>query len=106
MKFILRRIPVSSRFITAIMVLLPALYLGQTKTYSPSRTPDGKPDLQGTWTNVTVTPLERPANQKDKPFFTPQEATEFEKQTVDRNNADRRDGGADADVGRAYNDAW
>ena len=23
------------------------------------RTPDGHPDLQGTWTNVTITPFER-----------------------------------------------
>ena len=27
------------------------------------RTPDGKPDLQGNWSNATVTPLERPAGQ-------------------------------------------
>jgi hypothetical protein len=64
------------------------------------------PDLQGIWTNVTVTPLERPTNLRDKAFFTPQEAAAFEKEIIDRNNADRRDGGADADVGRAYNDAW
>src|SRR2546427_254043 len=31
---------------------------------------------------------------------------EHKKDTVERNNADRRDGGAAADVGRAYNDAW
>jgi hypothetical protein len=27
------------------------------------RTPDGRPDLQGNWTNATVTPFERPAGQ-------------------------------------------
>ncbi len=27
------------------------------------RTPDGRPDLQGNWTNATLTPLERPAGQ-------------------------------------------
>jgi hypothetical protein len=26
-----------------------------------SRTPDGHPDLQGVWTNATLTPVERPA---------------------------------------------
>ena len=29
-------------------------------TWKMPRTPDGHPDLQGTWTNVTITPLERP----------------------------------------------
>jgi hypothetical protein len=92
---------VSYRLILALVLLA-----GQSKTYSPPKTPDGMPDLQGIWTNVTVTPLERPADLKDKAFFTPQEAAAFEKRTVEQNNADRRDGGAAADVGRAYNDAW
>ena len=90
----------------AVILLLPALHIGQTKSYTPPKTADGHPDLQGVWTNVTITPLERPADLKDKPFFTLQEAAAYEKQVVDRNNADRRDGGAEADVGRAYNDAW
>ena len=29
--------------------------------YVAPRTPDGHPDLQGNWTNATLTPLERPA---------------------------------------------
>jgi hypothetical protein len=88
------------------LILALVLLAGQSKTYSPPKTPDGQPDLQGIWTNVTVTPLERPADLKDKAFFTPQEAAAFEKRIVEQNNADRRDGGAAADVGRAYNDAW
>jgi len=92
-----------------LLTLLPAGgvgQVGQSKIYPLLRGPDRQPDLQGIWTNVTVTPLERPADLKDKPFFTPQEAAAYEKQVVERNNADRRDGGAEADVGRAYNDAW
>jgi hypothetical protein len=30
------------------------------KTYTPPRTPDGKPDLQGVWNSATLTPFERP----------------------------------------------
>lgn len=77
-----------------------------SKNWTPPKTPDGQPDLQGIWTNVTLTPLERPRDLGDKQFFTPQEAAEYEKQTISRNNADRRDGSAQADVNRAYNDFW
>ena len=72
----------------------------------PLRTPDGKPDLQGTWSFATVTPMERPANLAGKEFFTEQEAAAYEKEVVERNNKDRRDGPAESDVGRAYNDFW
>jgi hypothetical protein len=43
------------------------------------RTSDGQPDLQGFWTNTTVTPLERPKELADKAFFTPAEAAEYAK---------------------------
>jgi hypothetical protein len=70
------------------------------------RAPDGKPDLQGTWSFATVTPLERPNDLAGKAFFTEAEAAAYEKEVVSRNNKDRRDGTAEADVGRAYNDFW
>src|SRR5215467_6193245 len=73
---------------------------------APLRTPDGKPDLQGTWSFATITPIERPANLAGKEFFTEQEAAAYEKDVVERNNKDRRDGSAESDVGRAYNDFW
>src|SRR4030095_14914869 len=77
-----------------------------TKPYTAPRTGDGHPDLQGFWTNVTLTPLQRPANLANKEFFTPAEAEAYEKQVVSQNNADRRDGNAAQDVSRAYNDFW
>ena len=96
----------SNRRITLVFVLAAGTLAAQSKGYTAPRTPDGQPDLQGIWTNVTITPLERPANLAGKEFFTAAEARQYEKDTVDRNNADRRDGGAQADLNRAYNDAW
>jgi hypothetical protein len=50
-----------------------------TKTWTPTRTPDGQPDLQGVWTNATLTPFERPPQLAGKATITEKEALEFEK---------------------------
>jgi hypothetical protein len=76
------------------------------KQWTAPRTPDGHPDLQGIWTNTTITPLERPADLAGKPFLTEQEAAAYEKKTVATQTGDRRDGGAEVDVGRSYNEFW
>src|SRR5579863_6713416 len=68
--------------------------------------PKGDPDLQGIWTNITITPLERPADLGDQQFFTPAEAAAYEKRVAQDSNKDRRDGSAEADVARAYNEFW
>ena len=47
------------------------------------RTPEGKPDMQGEWTNQTFTPLERPAQYKDKQFFTAEEAEAVAKKGIE-----------------------
>ena len=67
------------------------------------RTPWGHPDFQGTWTNATLTPLQRPAELAAKEFYTPTELSEFAEQRRAATNADRplRPG----DVG-SYNDAF
>jgi len=45
----------------------------QTKSYVPTKTPDGQPDLQGIWSTLTSVPLERPANLGAKEFYTPED---------------------------------
>jgi hypothetical protein len=97
--------------VIAVMVLTPFPVTGQArpgtaKPSTPPRTPDGQPDLQGVWSFATLTPLERPAELAGKQVLTEQEAAEFEKRTLERSDADRRDGGTDADVARAYNNFW
>src|SRR5690349_1055915 len=87
--------------------LLVAISVGvQTQRPPVSRTLDGKPDLEGVWNFSTLTPLERPAALGSRPTFSEQDAIVFERQTLQRTNADRRDGPATTDVERAYNEAW
>ncbi len=64
--------------IIAVVSFTPAAVTGQRAagagTWTPSRTPDGQPDLQGIWTMATFTPLERPAHLAGKELFTEAEA--------------------------------
>jgi hypothetical protein len=49
---------------------------------------DARPDFQGIWNSATVTPIERPRQFADKPFFTPEEAAAWERQAA-QNNEER-----------------
>jgi hypothetical protein len=66
----------------------------------------GRGTLEGTWNFSTLTPLERPAEFADRATIADAEAAAWVGQTLDRNNRDRRDGGAGVDVARAVNDYW
>ncbi len=63
------------------------------KNWSVPRTPDGKPDLQGVWTNATITPMERPANLAGKPTLTDAEATAYER--ANNEELQKQDGQSD-----------
>jgi len=76
------------------------------KVWTPPRTPDGQPDLQGSWATATLTPVQRPAEFAGKEFLTEQEAAEYQRRTLEQVNKDRRDGGAEADLQREYNEVW
>src|SRR5688572_10483081 len=56
----------------------PTATAGRTAAAIP-RLADGKPDMQGYWTNQTFTPLERPAEWKDKMTLTAEEAAAYAK---------------------------
>ena len=76
------------------------------KPWTAPRTPWGDPDLQGIWNFATSTPLERPADVGEKPVLSDTEAEEFEEKLAFGLTRDRRDGGNEADVRRAYNEHW
>jgi hypothetical protein len=91
--------------------VLSATANSQAKTavarrWTPPRTPDGQPSLEGIWTNSTLTPLERPRELAGKEFFTPEEAAEREKRQLAELSTDRRDGPPEVDVNRSYNEFW
>jgi hypothetical protein len=81
--------------------------------WTPPRTPDGQPDLQGVWNYSTLTPLERPNELGGKEVLTDEEAAEFERRRLEVTNPDRRDaaglqfnGVPSNDIDRAYNAFW
>jgi hypothetical protein len=80
-------------FVIAALWLLPVCAAGQS-------------NLEGIWTNGTVTPLERPADLAGKAFFTKTEAAAYEQQARERNDADHRETTSDADLTTGYNAFW
>jgi hypothetical protein len=83
----------------------PQLSLVAPRGWAVPRLGDGNPDIQGIWTNKTVTPFERPADLGDKEFFTPAEAREYVERTLARTNRDNRTDDVN-DVLSAYNAFW
>src|SRR5262245_41920064 len=61
----------------------PGTHAEQSLLGTLPRATDGRPDLQGIWTNDTYTPLERPRGFEDKAFFSEREEAAFRKQVRD-----------------------
>ena len=75
-----------------VTVALYATVSGQVSGRSVvPRTADGQPDLQGFWTNDTVTPLERPAEFGNKEILTPEDAAAYAKKRRDQFLAQPKD---------------
>ena len=90
------RFGASSTVLTAAMAVLlaPGFLAAQTqtakaapaaatsKTWTLPRTPDGQPDVQGYWTSLSFTPMERPAKYGKREFLTDEEMAEVFKSGV------------------------
>lgn len=97
----------------AVLAMWPSLAqqrAGATKKQAAKpaalRTPWGDPDLQGVWNDATATPLQRPGDIGTKDVLTDDEAAEFQDKLEYDLTRDRRDGGAEVDANRAYNEHW
>lgn len=61
------------------------------KPWAVTKTPDGQPDLQGYWTNNTMTPLQRPGGVT-KEFYTKEEFFEALKKQAERDGEEATPG--------------
>ena len=79
-----RRYPVASFSIIALVVLASVATAGQESAgWTAPKTPWGDPDVQGIWTNETITTFERPATFADKAVLTEEEARALELQNAE-----------------------
>src|SRR3954470_22969433 len=97
-------VPLAAACVIVAVALTPEAVSGQTsggaskgpraaaadraKAWSPPRTRDGRPDLQGIWDFRTLTPLERPDNFSGKDVLTAEEAVQLEDRAA-QNRVDR-----------------
>jgi hypothetical protein len=89
---------------TAAIAIFALPMFGQAPgSWIPPRIADGRPDLQGIWSNASIIPLERPKELEGKQFFTPEEEAAYEAKIFARSSRDKQPNpGA---VG-TYNNFW
>jgi len=71
----MKRLPV-------VLIALSFAGAAGAQSHAPAAAPHS--DFEGIWNSGTATPLERPAQFKDKEFFTPEEAADFQRQAAAR----------------------
>ena len=95
--------------VIAVMSLAALPVAGQAPraaadTWTPPQTLWGHPDLQGIWTNETITPFERPSELAGQQFLTEEEASQLEQQTAQKIAA--ADGTSPPGSVGGYNNFW
>ena len=104
----------TSRLTISMLLLTILLHQGaQGQVYEPPRTFNGKPDLQGTWSNASITTLERNVRYAESTLSNDEviRATDDHPQNVrlatdDNMIAGQLPDGTDLGRGRGYNVFW
>ena len=68
-----------------VLLAVAAVSLAPLLAAQRSADADVRAGFDGIWNSATATPLERPAQLKDKAFFTPEEAAQWERQVAENN---------------------
>ncbi len=97
-----------------VLTFIPVLASAQTapkgkpaaRPWTPPKTPWGEPDLQGLYSNKTITPFERPAEFAGKAELSDEETAELERRASERTVDIRNARGTESDVSSAYNEFW
>jgi hypothetical protein len=111
----LQAIGVAAMFVAAIVLLRLASVAGAGQasatpgaaaTGPAPRTAWGEPDLQGIWTDVYLTPLQRSPRYAGKEFFTDEERAALDEQRGAIELRPRQQKGTERDVAGAYNSVF
>ncbi len=98
-----------------ILTLAPLTAVAQTasapkaksaRAWTVPKTPWGEPDLQGVYSNKTITPFERPVEFAGKSELSDDEIADLEGRAASRSVDNARAKGTEADVSSAYNEFW
>ena len=83
----------------AVLTAVPGGALTAPDGWTPPRTADGHPDLQGVWANNSATPLERPTELADKATLTDEEVAVLAARAAELFAYNDERGGVDAAFG-------
>ena len=90
--------------VVGLAVAVLAANLAAAEEWAVPRTAWGDPDLQGLWTNETITPFERSESEADRTVLSPEEAAKIEASVAQRRA--ERDGTSPPGSVGSYNQVW